>query len=357
MDKLRIGVVGVGSISRMHIRSYLNNPQVELTAFCDINEERLHEKAQMYKVAHTYTDFMEMFEKEPLDAVSICTWNNFHAPVARAALEHGLHVLCEKPMTMTDDEARMLEQTVVRTGKELMVGFVRRNAMNLGVIKKFVDAGELGQIYYARLNCFRRIGNPGGWFADKERSGGGPVIDLGVHLIDAAWYLMGKPEPVCIKANAYHRLGNFSEIENRSFYKAADYDAEKNDVEDLANAMIQFDNGASMVIDVSYSLHTGEDTIRAELFGDRGGAVLEPSCRLFKEMHQTLVDIVPYIDFPTFDFDSSFQNEIDNFVRLCRGEMENISPVSDGVWMMRMLNGIYESARTGRELWLGGDRQ
>lgn len=354
MNKLRVGVVGVGSISRMHIQSYRNNPGVELTAFCDINEERLKEKGAACGVTRLYTDYEAMFDNEPLDAVSICTWNNFHCPVAVSALKHGIHVLCEKPLTMTVAEALLLERTVAETGKELMVGFVRRNAVNLQVLKKFIDGGELGNIYYARLNCFRRIGNPGGWFADKSRSGGGPVIDLGVHLIDAAWYLMGRPKPVSVKANVYHALGNFSHIENKTFYKAADYDGSKNDVEDLANAMIQFDNGASMVLDVSYSLHTQEDTLRAELFGEKGGAVLEPSLRIFKEMYNTLVDVVPYIDFPTFDFDSSFQNEINNFVRTCRGEMANISPVSDGVSIMRMLEGIYASAQTGEEIRLGG---
>ncbi len=124
------------------------------------------------------------------------------------------------------------------------------------MLKSFIDKDRLGDIYYAKASLLRRVGNPGGWFSDKERSGGGPLIDLGVHIIDSCWYLMGRPKVKAITGHVYDHLGNRSHIKNLSFYKAADYDASANSVEDLANALITFENGSSLMVDVSYSLHT-----------------------------------------------------------------------------------------------------
>src|SRR5699024_6503895 len=137
----------------------------------------------------------------------------------------------------------------------------RRHGDNTKVLKQFIDNGDLGEIYYAKASCLRRLGNPGGWFSDHSKSGGGPLIDLGVHFIDHIWYLMGKPRPVSVSGNTYKNLGNRSHIQNLSFYKAADYDPSLNDVEDLANALIRFENGASLYIDMSFTLHAKEDII------------------------------------------------------------------------------------------------
>ncbi len=351
MNKLAIGIVGVGSISRMHIQSYQKNNNCQVVAFCDLSAERLAEKSKLYNVESCYTDYNEMFRNEKLDCISICTWNAYHAEIAVEALKAGINVLCEKPLTITNKQAEAVAKAQAESGKHLMVGFVRRHATNTKIINKFINSGDLGEIYYSRLNCFRRLGNPGGWFSDITRSGGGPLIDLGVHLIDVAWYLMGKPKPVSVSANTYNCLGNFSNIENKSCYKAADYSAENNSVEDLANALIRFENGASMFIDVSYSLHTEKDRISAELFGSKGGAILEPSCKLFTQKHNNLIDITPYIDDYTFNFDASFQSEIDSFINVCLGAEENICPVQDGVTIMQILNAVYKSAELNKEIY------
>lgn len=317
MDKLRVGVIGVGSISDFHIQPYIDNKDVELVAFCDIDEKRLKEKAEKYKVEKTFQDYNEMLKMDDLDAVSICTWNNSHAPIAIAVLRSGKNVLNEKPLCINVDEALEVEKAVEETGKILQVGFVRRSSSNTRTVKEFVDAGELGEIYYAKASCLRRIGNPGGWFADINKSGGGPLIDLGVHIIDLAWYLMGKPKVKSVSGNTYKRLGNLSNIKDRSTYKAADYCSEKNDVEDITNALIRFENGASLYIDTSYSLHIEKDQTRIEIFGEKGGAMVEPQCKIVTERYDRLVDIVPIIDNPTMNFEMSFKNEIDSFVDCC----------------------------------------
>ncbi len=209
----------------------------------------------------------------------------------------------------------------------------------------------LAKYNYAKATCIRRLGNPGGWFSDVERSGGGPLIDIGVHVIDVLWYLMGCPKVKSISGNTYNKLGNRKNIKNLSFYKAADYDPDKNTVEDMANAMIRFENGASLLVDVSFTLHAKQDEISVKLYGTKGGAEVEPSLAIVTEKYDTMLNLAPQVDSVTFDFVQAFQAEIDHFVDVCLGEKETLSPVADGVEMTKILSGIYESAEKGKEIY------
>ncbi|AJY76672.1 Gfo/Idh/MocA family protein [Paenibacillus beijingensis] len=350
MSQLKVGVIGAGSISGAHLGAYAANPDIELVAICDLNEQRAQETSAKYGIPNVYTDYRELLASSDAEAVSVCTWNNTHAEISIAALEAGKHVLCEKPLCKTVEEALRVQDAVRRSGKLLQVGVVRRYASNTDVVRRFVDAGELGDIYYAKASCLRRLGNPGGWFSDRERSGGGPLIDLGVHIIDACWYLMGRPKVKSVSGNTYRKLGNRSNIQNLSFYKAADYDAERNDVEDLANALIRFENGASLFVDVSFTLHAKQDSISVQLFGDKGGAELEPELRIVTERHDTIMNITPQVDHLSFDFVQAFGREIAHFADSCRGLKETLSPVEDGVELIKMLTAIYESAAIGKEI-------
>lgn len=350
MGKLKIGVIGAGSISQVHLDAYKNNPEVEIWAICDLNEERAKKASEKYGASKTFTDYKELLALPELHGVSICTWNNSHAQIAIDALDAGKHVLVEKPLCMTVEQALQVEEAVRRNKQVLQVGFVRRYASNTRILKSFIEDSELGDIYYAKASCLRRLGNPGGWFSDVERSGGGPLIDLGVHVIDICWYLMGKPKVKSISGNTYNRLGNRSNVEHLSFYQAADYDASKNSVEDMANALIRFENGASIAVEVSFTLHAKKDEISVKLFGDKGGAELEPELQLITEKNNTILNMTPQIDNLSFDFVDAFQNEINHFINATLGRTETLSPVEDGVEMMKILCGIYESARTGKEV-------
>ncbi|MZQ87053.1 gfo/Idh/MocA family oxidoreductase [Paenibacillus sp. 5J-6] len=350
MSKLQIAVIGAGSISEMHLRSYQSNPDVELYAICDLNEERAKAKAEKYGISRVFTDYKELLADPAIDAVSICTWNNSHAPISIAALEAGKNVLTEKPLCKTVEEALAVEKAVHRSGKTLQVGFVRRYASNTGIVKSFLDHGELGEIYYAKASCIRRLGNPGGWFSDVERSGGGPLIDVGVHVIDLCWYLMGRPKVKSVSGNTYNKLGNRANVKNLAFYKAADYDSTHNTVEDMANALIRFENGASILVDVSFTLHAKEDELTVKLYGDKGGAELEPALSIVTEKYDTILNLTPQINNLSFDFVAGFQQEINYFVEVCQGKKETLSPVQDGVEMMKILCGIYESSKLGKEI-------
>ncbi|MFD1956873.1 Gfo/Idh/MocA family protein [Paenibacillus thailandensis] len=352
MPALKIGVIGTGSISSMHLQSYDKNPDARLVAVCDLNEERAGSAAGKYGAELVYTDYRELLANPDIDAVSICTWNNTHAEIAIAALEAGKHVLVEKPLCRTVEEALRVQEAVRSTGRTLQVGFVRRYDPNAQLLRAFADRGEFGEIYYAKASSIRRLGNPGGWFSDIERSGGGPLIDIGVHVIDLCWYMMGLPKPVSVSANTYRKLGNRSNVRNLSFYKAADYNADLNTVEDMANALIRFENGASLLVDVSFTLHAKEDLTSVKLYGDKGGFEIDPEVAIVTEKHDTILNVKPQTDHKGFDFNAAFQAEIDHFVSSVRNGTKPISPVEDGVEIMKILCGVYESAALGAEVRL-----
>ncbi|PYI55085.1 Gfo/Idh/MocA family protein [Paenibacillus flagellatus] len=351
MSKLKVGVIGAGSISELHMGSYKNNPNVEMYAICDLNEQRAKGLADKYGFAKVYTNIDEMLADPELEAVSICTWNNTHASLAVKALDSGKHVLVEKPLSTTVEEALQVQEAVRRSGKLVQVGYVRRYGSNTQMLKQFIDNGDLGEIYYAKASCLRRLGNPGGWFADKSRSGGGPLIDLGVHMIDICWYLMGRPKVKSVSGNTYNRLGNRSNVKNLNFYKAADYDASKNTVEDLANAIVRFENGASLMVDVSFTLHAKQNEVSVKLYGDKGGCEIEPELAIITEKYDTILNVTPQVNSLQLNVTEAFQNEINHFVESCLNGTTPISPVEDGVEMMKMLCGIYESAETGKEVY------
>lgn len=352
-DKIKIGIIGVGSISESHIASYLKNPEVELYAFCDINEDTLKAKGEKYGITRLYNDAEEMVNALPeLDAVSVCTWNNAHKACTIAALKAGKHVLCEKPMAMNKAEAEEMLSVARESGKLLMIGFVRRHGNDAMTVREFIDSDTLGDLYYSKATYLRRNGNPGGWFGDKSRSGGGPLIDLGVHVIDLVRFLMGNPKPVSVYGATFQKLYNRPEIKCKGGYSATvKSDDDICDVEDLASAMIRFDNGAVLSVEAAFSLNIKNDTGTVELFGTKGGAKLSPELEIYNDMNGYLTNISFDAD-TSMDFNQIFVNEINHFVDCINGRTECIAPAEDGVTLMAILDAIYESAKTGHEVIL-----
>ena len=350
--KLRVGVIGVGSIAERHIHGYKMLPNVELYAFCDIDAEKLKMKGEKHGVTRLYTDMNEMLALPELDAVSVCTWNAAHAPCTIAALNAGKHVICEKPMAMNVEEAEAMKEAADRNGKLLMIGFVRRFGNDCDVVKDFIDNDFFGDLYYAKANYLRRNGCPGRWFGDKNFSGGGPLIDLGVHVIDLVRYLMGNPKPVSVYGATFDKLGNRPNCKDSNGY-FANYDKKQDvfNVEDLATALIRFDNGAVLQVECSFTLNLkkGEGTI--QLFGSKAGAKLDPDLEIFTETNGYMSNI--QLNRPTsLSFSSLFEGEIAHYVHCVETGEPCRNPAEDGVEMMRILTSIYESARTGHEVVL-----
>lgn len=350
MSKIKVAVIGVGNISGVHINGYLKNPDVELYAFCDINEQRLKEKGEKYGVTRLYTDKDVMLRELPeLDAVSVCTWNAAHAECTIAALNAGKHVLCEKPMAMNAQQAEEMMEAARRNNKLLQIGFVRRFGNDCNILMDFVKNDTFGELYYAKASYLRRHGCPGGWFCNKELSGGGPLIDLGVHVIDLARYVAGRPHPVSAYGATFNKLGNRPEMKRKGGeYTASDKNSDVFNVEDFATGMIRFDNGFVMSIEASFDLNKPSHN-NIELMGTKAGATLSPDIEIFSNVNDYPMNMKFGID-TALDFDGLFEREINHYVDCVLGRAECIAPAEDGVTLMRILDALYESARTGHEV-------
>lgn len=354
MSKLKIGIIGLGSISQLHADAYCKNPDVELYAFCDIHRERAVKAAEKYGVPidRVFSDINEMLALDEIDAVSVCTWNSAHASCTITALNAGKHVLCEKPMAMNAAEAREMKLAADKAGKLLMIGFVRRFGNDCQILKDYIDTDFFGDIYYTKATYLRRNGNPGGWFGDKSRSGGGPLIDLGVHVIDLTRYLLGNPKPVSVYGATFQKLLNRKNIKASTGYTSAEKTEDDIcDVEDLAVAMIRFDNGAVLNVEASFSLNIKKDCGTIELFGSKSGAKLDPELELYSELNDYMVNI-GLANETALSFDGLFEKEINHFVACVKNGIPCISPAQDGIEIMEILDAIYESAKTGHEVVL-----
>jgi predicted dehydrogenase len=257
---VRIGVIGVG-IGYIHIQSMSKIPpdQLEIAALCDVNEQRVRTVANEFGVKKVFTDHKEMLKQDEIDAVLVCTPNILHAPMTLDAFAAGKHVMCEKPMALNAAEAEQMVQAGKKAGKMLMMAFNNRFRSDSQLLKKFIENGELGDIYYAKTGWIRRKGIPGlgGWFTTKARAGGGPLIDIGVHVLDLTLWLMGNPRPVSVMGSAYAKFGPQAAKEQGGTY----------DVEDLAVGLIKLDNGATLFLEASWESHIAKDVIYTNLVG------------------------------------------------------------------------------------------
>lgn len=341
MDEIRLGVIGLG-MGRNHVAGFQSHPRARVVAVADMNERLLNEIADRYGVEKRYTSAEDMLAKEHLDAVSIATPNKFHAPLTLAAIAAGCHVLCEKPMAMNAAEAREMLDAAQQAGKRLMINFSYRfNEMSMA-LKQQVDAGLLGEIYFGRTVWHRRRGLPGfgGWFGQKALSGGGPLIDLGVHRLDLALWLMGYPKPVWVMGSTYQHLGSaLAQKQGKTF-----------DVEDLAAGMIRFENGATLIVEASWAANIKEsEFMETRLYGTRAGLVqrnLDEGYRfeaeIFLEKDGAHFDMKLHPPYPPVT--SSYYHFVDC---LATGK-PHLATGEEGLRVMQILDALYQSAAEGR---------
>ncbi|MEM7348890.1 MAG: Gfo/Idh/MocA family oxidoreductase [Chloroflexota bacterium] len=268
---LKVGVVGVGGINRTHMPGWEASEHAEVIAGSDISGDALEKWGETHGVTSLSTDAADLFNNPDIDIIDVCTPNMYHTPLTVAALEAGKHVICEKPLAPTPDDIRKMIAARDASGKMLMTAQHFRFAGTSRAVKAEIETGALGDIYHARSWMLRRNGfipTPG--FILKQHSGGGPCIDIGVHILDLTLWMMGNPKPVAVTgvANAHqaHQEGNFCAWTKTPI--PTDFD-----VEDFAAAFVRFENGATLVIEVSWLLHhdiEGED-MQMWLYGTQGG--------------------------------------------------------------------------------------
>jgi predicted dehydrogenase len=337
MKKVRIGVVGIGAIAHIfHLPNYRNHSQVELAAVTDLDAERANKVAEEWG-ATAYRSAEEMFAEGGLDAVSICTFNVSHAEIAIKALEAGLDVLVEKPMTTTAEEAEQLYHATANSDRILMVGMSSRYRNDMRAMKGIVESGELGEIYFAKARIIRRRGVPFGWFTSKELSGGGPMMDIGVHALDAAWWLMGMPDIDKVMGKLFHKVAPYQTKVN-GFYEAMSSDNKTDqiyDVEDFGTAYLTFANGAALTVEASWAVNgIQDDAMKIELFGTKGGASLDPLF-VFKESN-----LIPVESTLKIDSNDYYQEEIAHFIECVQTRKQPVSDASQGYEIMKMLDAI-----------------
>jgi len=338
---LRIGVIGLG-MGRHHIASYQAHPAAEVVAVADMDKARLTEIADKYGVPRRYLTAEELLRKERLDIVSVATPNKFHMPIAIAALKAGCHVLCEKPMAMNAGEARQMIAAAQAAGKRLMINFSYRFTDQSMALKAQVDAGVLGDVYFARTLWHRRRGLPkfGGWFGQKELSGGGPLIDLGVHRLDLALWLMGYPKPVWVLGNTYNPIASALAQQQGVPY----------DVEDMAVGMIRFANGAMLEIEASWAANVKEkEWMETRLFGTKGGLVQRNTEETYKfEAEIYLERSGDHYDMALHQSSQPASSAMGHLVESIVNDTPHMATGEEGLLVMEILDAIYQSAESGR---------
>jgi predicted dehydrogenase len=340
---LNVGIVGAGGIAKfLHIPGYKRIPDVFISAISDSDEERAKSLAKEFNIPRVYKNYEEMFDNEGLTAISICTPNYLHAPIAISALNKGIHVLCEKPMAISIEEAEEMVKASKRTGKILMIGQNQRFRPFNSFLKKIIEKGELGEIYYARGYYLRRKGIPGigTWFTNKEFSGGGAILDIGVHILDLVWWLMGMPKPKYILGNTYAIFGPKG-IGEGGWNKGAK-GMPIFDVEDFGVGLIKFENGKIITLEVSWASHIEKDEGNFLILGTLGGAQLNPP-KIFKDIDGNPVNI----EIPEKNYEWG-EGEIEHFIECIKENKEPIVTGEHGLIVMKMLLAIYKSAEIGK---------
>ena len=358
MSGTRIGIVGVGAIAQdAHLPSYAKRQDVEIRAFADPEKERVTEFAQRFArekgrpAPRVYASIEEMAaaEGDRLDAVSICTPNVSHVGLAEKALSAGWHVLLEKPMGTRVDEAERLVRQVRASGKRLMVGMSHRYREDVEVLRRFIQSGELGDIYFAKTRILRRRGTPKGWFTDLALSGGGPLMDIGVHALDLTWWLAGTPAPKSVSGFLYKGIGQ-DHLDFIRTWAARSAGNERNEVyttEDFAAGFFRFSNGMVMELEVSWALNGPEDdALKVEIFGTKGGVSLDP-LRVYSTAHGVLTTTTPGVGMGAF-----FEHEINHFLHSVQTGGQPNSTAEQGRDIVRMLAALGESSKRGVEVTL-----
>jgi predicted dehydrogenase len=337
--KVRIGIVGAGSIGRCHADSLQETTGGEIAAICDVHEGRAKALAKKLDTPQVYTDYRDLLAAGDLDAVWVCTPNNLHMPVTLAALKAGMDVVCEKPVAMDAREARRMVAAADAAGKILMVAQSSRYTSTAKYLKKLAQAGDFGEIYYGKALWLRRAGIPKGWFQDAKQAAAGPLIDLGVHAIDLLWWLMGQPKPVSAYGVTFDYLGTTGQ--GRGDWGVG-YNPAKFSVEDMIGAMVRFEDGRALSIDISWAAHTG-DLYWLRFFGTKGGAEIHPQTMVYRMDGDTKVDSVPQLRAV-----NQYAVEDQHFIDCVRNRRPPISSGSQAVVVMEMLDAIGTAARTGR---------
>jgi predicted dehydrogenase len=348
-NKVKVGIIGLGGISRlMHLPNVKQSVLTELAAVCDIAPGKAESTAREYDVPEWYDDPYKMLQQAHLDAVVIATPNHTHHDLSVAALGADFHVLSEKPIALNSAEAAHILEVASRKKRIFMADFQERFWPESMILKRFIEAGDLGTIYYGEAVWMRRRGMPPSpTYYQKELTGGGPLIDLGVHVVDLLRWWMGDPEPVTVSAATFNRLARRPDLHPPAHdgFNPAHYT-----VEDMAAGHVRFANGALLTVKVSWMSEI-EKSPPHVILGDRGGAEFAPREKfvIYSQKHGALVNLAPVI--PT-DGPGRHLRLLEHFASCVMGRAEPIITHEEMLMGMRIVEAMYRSAEEGHEVSL-----
>ncbi len=357
-DKVRVGMIGCGGIATgKHLPSLHRLPEVELVGFTDFVEDRARDAAKNFGTedAKVYTNYEELLEDKSIDVVHVLTPNKSHAEVSIAALEAGKHVMCEKPMATNSADARKMVETARRVGKKLTIGYNNRYRSDSWYLHKLCQAGELGEIYFAKAHAIRRRAVPTwGVFLDKELQGGGPLIDIGTHALDLTLWMMDNYRPKSVVGNVYYKLGKQKNAANAW----GPWDPEKFDVEDSAFAFITMENGATIVLESSWALNTLEiGEAKTTLCGTKGGADMQDGLRMNGEHQGRLFSTKVNLDEGGGDYFNGTKEltgadlEAKLWIDAILNDTEPVVTGEQALVVTQILEAIYQSSEQGKVIY------
>ncbi len=351
---LRVGVVGLGFAGETHTKAYGQIPGVEVIALAGLESDKLAALGATYNVPHLYENYEQLLARDDLDIVSVCVPNYLHAPIAISAFERGMHVLCEKPLARSSDEAAAMVAAAQRANRVLHVAFNHRMRGDVQVLRQAVEAGTLGRIYHAKASWMRRRGIPGlgSWFTSKHMAGGGPLIDLGVHVLDMALYLLGEPHVLSVSSAVYAELGprGHGGATGPKYQVGSSFE-----VEDLATAFVRLEGGGTLLLEASWATHgSAGDDFGVTLYGTDGGAEIkvvnyswEDTLRIYTDVANVPAEVRPHVA-----KGEGHLGIVRDFIAAIRGGDWSAHLGLDGLRRVQIIDACYTSALQGREVQL-----
>ncbi len=356
---LKIGIIGAGSISDSHIKAYQAHPECEIKALAgNVNMALAEKKAKTYGIPDLYNDYHELLKDCEIDAVSIATPTFTHKQIVIDALNAGKHVLCEKPPAINADEIREIKAVAEKSDKCLMFGFICRFRNQIQYLKDYIEKGKMGKILCGEAVRLSRCSSLKGWFVNKSKAGGGPLLDSNIHEIDCILYLMGYPKPKTVLGFTSDMNKDFPDkIQGRTAgWTSADTNVYERDVENFANAFVTFENGTCLSIKTSTVLNTVETGTHMDISGEKAGARMEPFCA---DSYLTMVERTDdnYLqevkpELTNIKGTDLWSRQIGHFVDCCTKGTECICKIDEAEKLMEIIDAIYKSAETGQAVTL-----
>ena len=343
---LKIGVIGAGNIARCHAMVLQKFDSARVVAIADVNEAMAKIRAEAFNIEKYYTDYHKILEDPEIEAVTVATPVFTHHRIVLEALAAGKHVMCEKPPCKSVREVEECVKAAEASGKILMWGFLCRFRKDVQFMKEYIDAGHMGKIYQAEACRIDRCSLLGGWFIDKEKAGGGMLLDGVVHELDVALYLMGYPKVKVVTG--------FSTDVNRELpgkikgvsasWASMDTNHYERTVESAANGYVLFENGACLYVKSGGVMYAVSDGSYYELVGEKAGARFDKNgLQLVTNVENYLVENKPVLngDDPLFD------KELSCFVERCLNNQVDMETTGQAIELMKIIEGIFKSAETG----------